>query len=358
MWRLTIADVLAQLHREGLTERGHEDAMRAALARPADDDMPWYLRTAVGLGAWAATALLLAFLLGLDALDGNVERFVFGSALLAAAVLARRRAPAEFVRQAAIAASLAAQWMLIVTVGTATHSGAAAGAAGLLLSVVLILLVPDQVHRFLSVLIAVGSAAVVVTDLDWMGGLEAITLLLIALAALTWRTDVRLRNAATAEVLEPVGYGLVAAIFVMLAFSAATEGQMRIMDDETAGLGVLTTLGFGVALSMLAWRILLETGASARGATSTIVVGSIALLTGATYSSPGIIAGVTVLVLGFDRRNPVLAGMALVFLVLFGSLYYYSLDLTLIEKAGVLAASGLVLLGARLLLVRRTAARA
>ena len=43
-----------------------------------------------------------------------------------------------------------------------------------------------------------------------------------------------------------------------------------------------------------------------------------------------------------------------VFLTVFGSVYYYSLSMTLMEKAGVLAASGVVLLGARAVITRGT----
>ena len=49
----------------------------------------------------------------------------------------------------------------------------------------------------------------------------------------------------------------------------------------------------------------------------------------------------------FDRRNRVLLGLAIVFLLVFGSMYYYSLHLTLLEKSAVLAGSGALLLAIR-----------
>jgi uncharacterized membrane protein len=71
------------------------------------------------------------------------------------------------------------------------------------------------------------------------------------------------------------------------------------------------------------------------------------LLALVTLSTPGIIAAVALFVLGFDRRNRVLIALGIAFLVKFLALYYYSLDMTLLEKSIVLAASGLVLLAAR-----------
>lgn len=69
-------------------------------------------------------------------------------------------------------------------------------------------------------------------------------------------------------------------------------------------------------------------------------------------STPGIIAGAAVLTLAFDRRDTVLLGMAVVFLLCFGSVYYFSLHLTLLEKSGVLAGSGALLLAIRHRLAR------
>jgi uncharacterized membrane protein len=81
-------------------------------------------------------------------------------------------------------------------------------------------------------------------------------------------------------------------------------------------------------------------------------MGALALGASAS-SSPGIVAGAAVLILAFDRRNPVLVGMAVVFLLVFGAAYYYNLDLTLLEKSGVLVGSGLLLLAIRSRLVPR-----
>ena len=57
--------------------------------------------------------------------------------------------------------------------------------------------------------------------------------------------------------------------------------------------------------------------------------------------------------LAFDRRNPVLLGLGVLFLLVFASVFYYSLNLTLLEKSGVLVGSGVLLFAVRRALVSR-----
>ena len=59
-----------------------------------------------------------------------------------------------------------------------------------------------------------------------------------------------------------------------------------------------------------------------------------------TQSTPAITATMLMLVLGFDRRARALIALSTVFFLMFGTAYYYGLHLTLLQKSGILAASG------------------
>ena len=350
--RLTIGEISERVVAEGLAGPAEVDALRGTFVREAEEDIPWYMRAAVGAGAWAATAFLLVFLFGLRVLEGDATRIVLGIVLVAGALWARREASAEFMRQASVATSLAGQGLIIVGTGEITDSGVIAGLVGLMLSVAMIVLMADRVHRFLTTLIAAACAAALLLDLGWGAGLEVLAVCLAALTALVWRVGVRERSMATGETAEPVGYGLIVALFALLLYSAATDGKISPLHDDTAGVGTMTALVMGAMLIALVVAILKEHESSPTAPTSLLILGAIVLLAAVTRTSPGIIAGVAVLVVGFDRRNPLLIGMAALFLTVFGSVYYYSLSMTLIEKAGVLAASGMVLLGARAVIAR------
>lgn len=359
--RLRIADVLARLRAEGLATSDADDAARAALLAASEDHIPWYIRVAVGFGAWAATAFLLGFFFALAGLEDRTMRLMFGGVLLAAAVWVRRTTKAEFMRQAAVAASLAAQGLVISSISDMTHSTILTCIAAVVLSAGLVKLMPDAVHRFLSGAIGAGAVLVCAATLKVSGAIEIATLVLVAAAAFAWRVGVRDRSEATTEMLEPVGYALIVTLFVALLVSASMElshgapqtHRSFFFVSTGAWLGPITTLGITAALVALVWHIVDEHGASHDSAKSFAALAGVVALGAGALHSPGIVAGAAVLVLAFDRRNPVLIGMAVIFLVVFGSVFYYSLNLTLLEKSGVLVGSGVLLLAIRRALVSR-----
>ena len=347
--RLTVGDVLAQLRSEGLGTPAADPLARAALARSQADDAPWYLRAAVGFGAWIATAFLLGFLFTLVEPE-DLSSIVVGLVLLPLAVWLRREAAGEFLRHGAVALALAGQGLVMAGVGEMTDSGTWVGAVGGLLSVALIWLMPDRIHRFLATVVGSISALVAVGAFRESVAYEVVTLALVALTGYVWRVGLGHRSDAAAEMLEPVGYGVIVALFLALSFSGATSAALigELGESERIPhLGPLTTIGITAALGALGLAILDEHGVPRQsGLTFGTLAGVAALGLGALYS-PGVVAGAAVLALAFDRRNRVLMGLGIVGLFVFGSMYYYSLALTLLEKSGVLIGTGLLFLAVR-----------
>jgi len=348
--RLKISDVLAFLKAEGLAPAGADDAVRAALAAETSDEMPWFMRVAIGVGAWLATAFLIGSFFAIAELEDYRAQTIVGVLLIGMAVAVRRQSSAEFLQQTAVAASLAGQALVIHGIGDLFDSVVGAGITGALLSIALVWLMPDRVHRFLSALIGSGSAVAAAVASEAPAALEIATLVLVACTAYVWRMGIRDRDAATAEMLEPVGYGLVIALFGVLLFDTMTSmdgfrwalGHLR---QEM--LGSATTIGITLAFMALVWKIIDEHGTSHRSRASFAALAGVAALGTGALSSPGIVAGAAALVLAFDRRDRVLLGLAVIFLLVFGSAYYYSLSLTLLEKSGVLVGSGLLLIAIR-----------
>lgn len=348
--RLKISDVLAYLKAEGHAPAGADDAVRAALAAELDAEMPWHVRTAVGVGAWLATAFLLGSVFAIAGLRDDQARAIVGVLLIATAVAVRRQSSAEFLQQAAVATSLAGQALVIFGIAELLDSAVVAGITGTVLSIALLWLMPDRVHRFLSALIGSGSAIAAAVATEVPAAPEVTTLALVACTAYVWRVGIRDRDAAIAEMLEPVGYGLVVALFGVLLVDMATSmetfrGVTRELRTEM--LGPATTIGITLAFMALVWKIMDEHGTSHGSGQSFAALVGVAALGAGALSSPGIVAGSAALVLAFDRRDRVLLGLAVIFLLVFGSAYYYSLGLTLLEKSGVLVGSGLLLIAIR-----------
>ncbi|MDQ3949482.1 MAG: DUF4401 domain-containing protein, partial [Gemmatimonadota bacterium] len=178
-------------------------------------------------------------------------------------------------------------------------------------------------------------------------------LAIVAFTAYVWRGGIRKRSRELTEMLEPVGYGTIVALLAVLLFSSF----FAVADDLVRGpqstrvnawhLGPLTTVGVTAALIALELATFAEQRVKPRREVVLVAVTATVLLALLTLSTPGLIAAVAALTLGFDRRNKILIWIAIVFLVKFASVYYYSLRMTLLEKSVVLVASGLLLLAAR-----------
>jgi uncharacterized membrane protein len=349
--RLSVREVLDRLVSEGVAPAGAEPEARKALAAEVENHLPWYMSVAVAIGAWLATTFLLLAIFAISGLRSDTAQIVVGLVLSAGAIFARREADAEFARWAAVAVALAGMGLITAGVHGFTDSPASAAAACLVVALVFVWLVPDTTLRFLSTLAAGGALFVWVLGNKVPFGFDVCVAILVVAIAFVWRYDVAWRSNALAEILEPVGYALVIVLFVALlgrTFASSTHAHWTIdIRRDVGALGPLATIVCTAALLALTWRVLDEHGASLTSPLSFAILAGVVLLGAGTLDSPGIVAGVAALMLAFDRRNVVLLGMAAIFLIVFGSFYYYSLSLTLLQKSGVLLGSGLLLLSIR-----------
>jgi uncharacterized membrane protein len=118
----------------------------------------------------------------------------------------------------------------------------------------------------------------------------------------------------------------------VLAWSGAAASAAVLLG---AAVGLLRREGVGLA--------------SGRGC---LALGAALVVAAASLKAPGLGPAAAMLVIGYANGNRVLAGLGIVALLGYLSHYYYSLQLTLLEKSALLAATGLTLLAARFLLRR------
>ena len=343
----SVSELMARLRAEGLATQAHTQVVRDAMIADAGEDIPVYLRVVVGIGAWIAAVLLLGFFVELIK-NEEVGMFV-GVVVLVLAVLARQVSGGEFLRQASVAASFAGQGLIAFGLARVMKGEGFAALVALALSMVLILVMHDRFHRFVSAVIAVIAMAVALNAAHAPGFMDATALVTAGVIAAAWRFNMHGRSDDADELLTPVGYGLIVALFGLMLFSAFFSTPSGAY-HEHPHLGVATTSGVALLLDILARTIFREHYAFRDNRAGIAIFGGIAVFAAVTMDSPGIITGVAVLILGFDRRNSALLEMGVAFLLVFGAAYYYSLDITLLEKSAVLAASGAVCLAARALL--------
>jgi uncharacterized membrane protein len=344
--RPPVAEILARIVPDDAAAR---DRARAALETLESTGVPWYLRLLTGIGAWTGGAFLLSFILGIFAAILGANNFeglaiVLGVIVMAGAVMLRRGVTgasvgSQFLRQLAQVACFAGQMLFIGGVGSTSDSEVAAFAA-VIVSAVLIAIYPDRVQRFCSAVIAAGALWFLVKDVPYSA--DGMALLLVGAVLYLGRGLSRAVTEEQGEIVEPVMYGLAIALFTLLIAStaAAMFAPMDIKEVQVLLMARPVTMGFVLALLWLTSSIFKEHEVSPGGTDALLSFAAIIAIGAITQSTPAITATILMLLLGFDRRARALIALSILFFLAFGTAYYYGLHLTLLQKSGILAASG------------------
>src|SRR5262249_30340923 len=147
----------------------------------------------------------------------------------------------------------------------------------------------------------------------------------------------------------PLGHALVIALLVLLVGSLQLEKLLGLRESNWP---LLTAIGLGALLLCLEWHVLRTLGIAPVSEAGIAALMGTLFFCAAPGGAPGVVGALGVLLLGHHRRDVLLMGLASAALLLFGAAFYYQLHLTLLAKAGVLCASGGVLLALRPILFR------
>lgn len=328
------------------------DRARAALETLEAGGVPWYLRLLTGIGAWAGGGFMLSFITGIVAAILGTNNFegmaiILGAMIMTGAVMLRRGVTGDgvgpqFFRQLALVACFCGQMLFIGGTGATTESTEAAAVAALIASAILIALYPDRVQRFCSTVIAAGSLFVLIRKMPYCA--DVMALAMVGAVLYLGRVASREGTDDRAEIVEPVMYGLAIALFALLIVSTALlmfgASEFSIKETRPFLIGAPTAYGFVLALLWLTASIFGEHGEQPTSQEALLSFASIIAIGWITQTTPAITATMLMLVLGFDRRARALIALSAVFFLMFGAAYYYGLHLTLLQKSGILAASG------------------
>jgi hypothetical protein len=308
---------------------------------------PWYIQLAVGISAWIAALFIIGFITtGIFLTESAVAYSVTGLLFCAAAVGVKRFFPRSiFAGQLSLAVSLAGQGLFISGVAIGTEEIIPTALATILLEVALIGLYPGSLHRFISALVIVGALlAIFLVELELYEITHALVIGLASLALLAWYGDPQFMVKGWADLSRPLGYAAVIAMFGLLVPSAIPE-------VDFAEYWWISTLGLLVVFYALLFLMLKRNNLQLSQKVIGAIAGGAIVLALVTWQTPGILAAITMLLLGFWRGHRLLMGLAIGFLVFFIGAFYYNLDLTLLEKSWILLATGLLLFIARYFLL-------
>lgn len=319
----------------------------ARVVAAEETSTPWYIQLAVGVSAWIAALFIIGFIVtGIFLTESAVAYSVTGLLFCGAAVGVKRFFPRSiFAGQLTLAVSLAGQGLFISGVGIGTEEIVPTALATILLEAVLIGLYPGNLHRFISALVIVGALlAILLVEAELYESTHILVIGLAGLALLAWYGDTRFMVEGWADLSRPLGYAAVVSMFGLLVPSAIPE-------VDFAEAWWVSTLGllliFYALLFLMRKRDNLQLSQTMMGA----VAGGGLILALVTWQAPGIVAAITMLLLGFWRGHRLLMGLAIGFLAFFIGAFYYNLDLSLLEKSWILLASGILLFIARYFLL-------
>lgn len=315
---------------------------------------PWYVRVMLGIAGVIAALFLLGFVgVGFAFVIKNAAVSVsVGIAVIAGAfAIFRAAARSDFAVMFALSVSFAGQALIGIGLFDLLRAGpdALAWIIFALLQAVLALVVRHFIHRLASAYLAGVALAFAMADAG-IGAL-AVGLLGAAVAAL-WLNELPL--ATRRELLSPIAYGVTLAYLQAEISGAFGDSLFRLVTATDvarvarwAGQALVAGALLATAAALLR-RAGWKTGDS-RSVLALVVCAAIGL---ASFKAPGIAGGLMIVLLGFANGNRLLAGAGIAALLIYIGRYYYMLDLTLLVKSGVLAATGGALLLARWIFLR------
>lgn len=328
---MKLSELLAQLQREGLIE--------SASVPPEATGMPWYLRLATAFGAWISTFFLLIFFLIL-AEASELLAILTGSLQCGLAVLFARRRRSEFSSQLGLSLWLTGAGLLVYGLCSNLSSGTELWASILCL-VGLSFFYPERLGKLLTVLAAGLFLTVLLCWDDSVPGDAAVFALAMVGGFCCVARDALWRRGWHSATYV---YGTGALLTLLFVLIVSYWDWARVPAGEATSF--LLTLG----VLWVAARVLRQL--NLRPLQALWALGGVLGLGLLTLQTPGIMAGIGVMLLGFQARSRLLQVLAVIYLLLFISTYYYYLATPLLHKSLMLFASGLLLLALRRGLVR------
>jgi uncharacterized membrane-anchored protein len=283
-----------------------------AVLRAHDEPLPWYVRVLTGALGWAASG---SFLAAVRWTTSHEVRFGVGIAALITALVLRRRFTRGFFGHLALALTLFGEALTL----EAFHSFGLGRVPELTFAigveVLLFCLYRDPLVQFMSVFAAWVFGFQLFEHVEPLMTMDGplIAVMLISLAAFYRRSS-------------PFAYASAFATFALMLGTLQNWNPL-VLSPYVRWL-VAAVLAVELVVLLRRWE----------------AVAFAAALGAVTLGSPGVLLAVAFLAIAFHRRDTRLLGASVVFLLIFASDFYYQLNLSLLEKSGVLAATGLLFL--------------
>ena len=308
---------------------------------------PWWLQILLAVAAWIASVLIIGSFVGpvLALADHNAVRAVIAVLLISAAIWLAAK-PQEFLQQMSVAIALAGQGMLVY-ISYDLFNDEVARYSCAVVAVLLLFSPLKPLHQRLSISIAL---ACLLSLISSAAVLAVSGILLAAAALLLWCNRVKWAGLHYGQTIKSLlDVVTLAALLLAISGQSLYWFDSQLWFDTSTAYAVTFYSTSGAALFMLTVFWL------SRQATvpSRVALLSLALLLSVVlYSASGLLVSTALMLVCFYGCSRLWYAVCLLSMLVSISQFYYSLNITLLHKAGILALSGLALLSVWLLLQR------
>lgn len=354
---------MSALDRAALWGRLHDAALVEGDAPPAKaPQAPWFVRVMLGVAGWIGALFLLGFVGALlsDLFDSAAASLLLGATVCAGALfLFRWSRNNDFLDQFAFAASLAGQALIVTGFNEWMNSLSWKSADELALTALLTAgvqallfsLATDFLHRVWTS--STAALAIMLALASWNLLAYAPPLLL---AALLWIWLREVERPGQGAWLRPAGYGITLAAMIAVFLLSLLGDEDWFKGKWEPWLQILHSwlppILSGAVFLWMVIRLLRREGVPAGSAPGRIALAGAMILAIASLWAPGLAPMMAILIVGHANGNRLLTGLGVLGLLGYLSSYYYSLEITLLQKSALLVAVGAVLLLVRLALHR------
>ena len=296
---------------------------------------PIVLQIFSGAAAWFAALLILLFFgMLISGTDESGTFIFFGSAYFIGAIIISKTTKINFFNQFALAFAFAGNVMLVMGFSDGmVISSFKLPLVELIICVITYPFFSNKIYRFAAPLFTVVLTTVWITE---VGAFHLVNWLIIVEAVIVCGL---LYKEKLFKPLIPLLYS--SAVMLPYTILFFTINKTKIMIPLNLSLYYLSAI--------LLFIFIIYLRDKKRGFESWLYLAIIATILLGIFTSPGIIAAIILLIIGYEKQDKFLLIFANLFLICFVYLFYYNLGINLAFKSWILAGSGLLLLSVRLI---------
>ncbi|WP_282609096.1 DUF4401 domain-containing protein [Pelagibius sp. Alg239-R121] len=342
------SDLLTVLSDNAFVEKGDKELEAFVVEQQQELELPLYLRALVGVGAFFASLCFISLIVTGFSIRDEESFIALGVMFALLALVAQkfagngRTVKSSFLIQSSFALMATGKSLFVFGVVEVFETGWAATGAILILTLATYHVYRMSVDRFLS------SFALLLSILlnlllgdDFSGSKEFLFngFLLIQVVL----TVFLISNAKIKKDYRPIEYSLLFSLCAA-AITLASQHEFGYWGHEEFIRPVFADILFTAALVVsIGW----VAGGVSKLKSEPLMLACLAAVALGVVSAPGIILSVALMILGYGKHEKIMTAMGALLLPLFLFFYYYNLEVSLLQKSGVLVGSGVTLLAGR-----------